>query len=262
MLRDKSEIRRRLSRNRHWALYALADLDDELFAECDWRAGAHDSLALVFRGMAIQPIFVTGNSGDVRELLLDLGVARGYLNLCEHQVHVADGIYVYRERHTMRRMFIDDGAGLAAATAREDVVVSLGPADEAEVRGLYALGDGAGIGFAPFQLATGAFCGVRAPGGQLIAVAGVHVLSIAEGVAGVGNVFTHPSHRNRGYAQVVTSAVVRGIRSRGVETIGLNVETSNAPAIRAYERIGFVAAFDYVEGAADRVESPGHHGVA
>ncbi|MBC8166625.1 MAG: GNAT family N-acetyltransferase, partial [Bryobacteraceae bacterium] len=84
---------------------------------------------------------------------------------------------------------------------------------------------------------------------------GVHVVSQNESVAGVGNIFTRSDFRGRGLAQSVTSAVVRTLVEAGIRTIGLNVEYTNAAAIRAYEAIGFRTRFHYYEGVADRRSS-------
>ncbi len=247
-LRDKSEIRRRLERDRHWALYALADLDEGMFEHCDWWAGSGDSSALVFRALQIRPIFVMGDAGETRGLLAEVGEATGYLNLQPHQLEAATGLYTYRgERHQMERMFVEELRPRAAGR-----VELLGPAHVGEIESLYGTGDGGGIAFAAFQLATGMFRGIRGESGELVAVAGVHVLSRNEGVAGVGNIFTHPNHRGRGYAQAATSAVVTALREAGIATIGLNVEHDNAAAIAAYERIGFRTRFHYFEGVAGR----------
>jgi ribosomal protein S18 acetylase RimI-like enzyme len=244
-LTNKSEIRHLLSTDREWSLYALADLDDGVFEHCDWWA-LPDALALVFRGIAIHPIFVLGDAASTRKLLAALPEPTGYLNLKTHQLVASEGIYRYRQCHEMRRMFLDTfqrGSGITEP---------LGPQDCGDIERLYASGDGGGIAFAPFQLHTGFFRGVRRDG-ELVAVAGVQVASRNEGVAAVGNIFTRPVCRGQGLAQTVTSAVVMALREAGIQTIGLNVENTNAAAIRAYERVGFRAHFSYSEGIADRL---------
>jgi ribosomal protein S18 acetylase RimI-like enzyme len=145
----------------------------------------------------------------------------------------------------MIRMFLD------GSPEYEDSAEPLGPADCEEIEALFATGDGGGTGFGSFQLKTGLFRGIREDG-KLIAVGGVHVVSQTESVAGVGNIFTRPDARGRGLAQRVTSSVVAALRRAGIRTIGLNVEHTNAPAIRAYERVGFVRRFRYYEGVAER----------
>ena len=243
-LTDKSEIRRRLNIDHEWSLYALADLDDALFQHCRWWA-LDDSLALVFDGIEIRPIFVLGDAESTRELLGALPVSAGYLNLKPHQMEAAEGIYRYRDVHQMQRMFLEDLK--PAAGAAEPV----GARDLEQIERLYASGDGGGIAFAPFQLDTGFFYGIR-KGGELVSVAGVHVVSRNEGVAGVGNIFTRPDCRGQGLAQIVTSAVAIALKKAGIQTIGLNVEHTNVGAIRVYERVGFRTHFSYDEGMADR----------
>lgn len=244
-IKDKSEIRRRLNCDREWSLYALADLDDGMFEHCDWWASGN-SVALVFRALAIRPIFVLGDIRSTRELLAALPESSGYLNLKSEQLDGADGIYRYRERRQMQRMFLERleySAGDAEPLARKDAE---------QVKQLYAHGDGGGIAFAPFQLETRFFRGIRRRG-ELVAVAGVHVVSHNESVAGVGNIFTHPDWRGQGLASIVTSAVAMALKDAGIRTIGLNVEHTNTRAIRVYERVGFRAHFIYYEGEAHRV---------
>jgi predicted GNAT family acetyltransferase len=102
------------------------------------------------------------------------------------------------------------------------------------------------------QLTTGFFRGVR-DAGTLVAIGGVQVVSVAEQVAAVGNVFVREDRRGRGLAQTVLSATVEAVLDVGIRTIGLNVKRTNAPAVRAYEALGFRRALVYYEGMADRV---------
>jgi GNAT superfamily N-acetyltransferase len=244
-LTDKATIRRRLEKEREWALYALADLDPGLFAQCEWRAGG-DALVLVFHGLAIRPIFTMGSGADLREILSVLPTASGYLNLQPDQLSAAEGVYAFRHRNEMQRMILRD------FVPRTGPTVPLGPSDCAEVEALYGTAPGAAIAFAPVQLATGLFRGVR-EAGDLVAVAGVQVASVTEQVAGVGNVFVREDWRGRGLAQTVLSATVQAVLHAGIRTIGLNVERTNSAAVRAYETLGFRTALIYYEGTADRV---------
>jgi len=246
---DKTEIRRTLNRDRDWSLYALADLDEGMFEHCDWLA-LGDSLALVFHAIAIRPIFVLGDAASTGALLAALPHDSGYLNLQPAQVAAARGHFEFRECHEMHRMILGE------FSPRDGAAEPLTGANLAEIERLYASGDGGGIAFAPFQLATGLFRGIRR-GGELVAVGGVQVVSRQEGVAACGNIFTHPGHRGQGLAQIVTSAVVQALREAGIATIGLNVASENAAAIRAYERIGFRTRCRYFEGPAVRAAKGG-----
>ncbi|MCC6062282.1 MAG: GNAT family N-acetyltransferase [Desulfurococcales archaeon] len=54
----------------------------------------------------------------------------------------------------------------------------------------------------------------------------------------IGDVYTRPEYRGRGYARAVTSAITREAVSTGA-LAALHVETSNEPALRVYKRIGY-----------------------
>lgn len=247
-LYDKAEIRRRLNQDREWSLYALADLDDGLFEHCEW-LGCGDGLALVFHALAIRPIFVIGGAAATRELLAALPEPSGYLNLKPHQLEAASEVYEFRQRHEMWRMLLADFRPRVNAAQSTQTLTR---EDSAAMQHLFESGDGGGIAFAPFQLDNGFFRGIRR-GGELVAAAGAQVVSSNEGVAAIGNIFTHPAFRGQGLAQTVTSAVVAALRAAGIATIGLNVADSNATAVRVYERVGFRACFRYYEGPAIRV---------
>jgi len=97
----------------------------------------------------------------------------------------------------------------------------------------------------------GVFYGVE-QAGQLISVAGTHLVSDAYSVGAVGNVMTHPDHRGHGYATLATRAVCAELIQRGIKTIVLNVRQDNAPAIRVYEKLRFVRYCPFYEGVIER----------
>ena len=179
-------------------------------------------------------------------LFRSLPVESGYLNLQAPLVQAADGHYAYRDRRDMHRMILD------TLVPRPGSAEPLTRKDRGHIEALFATDNSAGVAFAPSQLDTLYFRGVR-EGGALVAVAGIHVVSIQEGVAGVGNVFVRSDRRGRGLAQVVLSATVAAVQHAGVRTIGLNVDVTNLAAIQAYRNLGFRTRVRYVEGMADRV---------
>jgi ribosomal protein S18 acetylase RimI-like enzyme len=245
---DKAEIRRRLNQDRVWSLYALADLDDELFPDCDWFVEGEDALALVYRGIAIQPLFVLGPFEDVRALLQGLPADHGYLNLPFTHQAAADGLFEYDESYHMRRMLLDD----FRPSPGSENAVPLTRADSAAIAALYATGEDGGVAYGEQQLDAGFFRGVWRDR-RLDAVAGTHVVSRNEGVAGVGNIFVHPEHRGQGLAQAVTSAVVAALITAGIPSIGLNVELGNDAAYAVYKKLGFRTRLEYLEGPARRI---------
>ncbi|QUD89626.1 GNAT family N-acetyltransferase [Phenylobacterium montanum] len=112
-------------------------------------------------------------------------------------------------------------------------VLTLGDADAPEMLEL-ALMTRPG----PFSTAThrlGRFIGVR-EGGRLVAMAGERMQP--DGFCEVSGVCTHPDHRGRGYAKILSSIVGRRILARG-EIPFLHAYETNAGAIRLYEDLGF-----------------------
>jgi predicted GNAT family acetyltransferase len=112
-------------------------------------------------------------------------------------------------------------------------IVELGDADAPEMLALATLTEPG-----PFLSRThrlGRFLGVRIEG-RLAAMAGERMK--LDGFTEVSGVCTHPDFRGRGLAGALSAAVAGSIRERG-ETAFLHAYSSNTPAIRLYERLGF-----------------------
>jgi predicted GNAT family acetyltransferase len=73
---------------------------------------------------------------------------------------------------------------------------------------------------------------------QIVSVAGVHVYPPRFNVPAVANVAIRTHMRGNGFAQSVTARLCQKLVDN-VEHVGLSVEGSNEPAIRAYKNIGF-----------------------
>lgn len=54
------------------------------------------------------------------------------------------------------------------------------------------------------------------------------------------SMWTAPTHRRQGVGRMLVNEVLSWARSRGAETLTLMVTSGNEPAIRFYERLGFV----------------------
>jgi ribosomal protein S18 acetylase RimI-like enzyme len=92
--------------------------------------------------------------------------------------------------------------------------------------------------FRPGLVEHGVFYGVR-EGARLVAAGGTHIVAQSVGIAALGNIFTLPEARGRGYGSAITAAVVRELQALSCRDIFLNVARSNVGAIRVYERLGF-----------------------
>jgi RimJ/RimL family protein N-acetyltransferase len=73
-------------------------------------------------------------------------------------------------------------------------------------------------------------------GGKLLSYAG-SFLQLPQ-VWMIGGVYTHPKHRNKGYATLAVSAVTEEAL-KNAEAAALFVRSDNYPAIKAYEKIGY-----------------------
>jgi predicted GNAT family acetyltransferase len=87
----------------------------------------------------------------------------------------------------------------------------------------------------------GRYLGIRR-NGDLVAMAGERFR--VAGATEVSAICTHPDHRGQGLAERLTMIVVDGILARG-ELPFLHVITDNTPAIRLYEKLGFVVGIEY-----------------
>jgi ribosomal protein S18 acetylase RimI-like enzyme len=65
------------------------------------------------------------------------------------------------------------------------------------------------------------------------------VITMADGVANIGNFITIPSERGKGLARAVAASLGHLLFDRGVQAITLTTTDENSPAWRAYEAAGF-----------------------
>jgi ribosomal protein S18 acetylase RimI-like enzyme len=100
------------------------------------------------------------------------------------------------------------------------------------------------------MLETGKYFGAREQG-RLVSIAGVHVFSEVYRVATLGNITTHPDHRNQGFGRKVTARLCQEL-SGEVDFIGLNVKIDNQSAISLYQSLGFKMGPRYGEYALKR----------
>jgi predicted GNAT family acetyltransferase len=129
------------------------------------------------------------------------------------------------------QMICDD---LAPAPREPDFeIVALGDDDAAEMLALATLTRPGPFFARTHQL--GDFIGVKVDG-RLAAMAGERMKPA--GFTEVSGVCTHPDHRGRGYAGVLSHQVAQRIIGRG-ETPFLHAFADNAPAIGLYETLGF-----------------------
>ncbi len=235
-----------------WCVYALGDLEPALAAKCSWYWNEGDlrALVLIYRGYSPPILFVMGQAELTAGLVREIGLEPAL------SLHVQPEIVPLL---AARYQITDEKADWRMAVRAEDFrpasvenTVLLGQADLDRVKLLYADGEASGESpeyFAAGSLRDGVFHGVL-EGDELVAVAGTHLVSVAEGVAAIGNVYTRRDRRGLGLAAQTASAVFSDLTDRGIRTIALNVRQQNAQAIRVYQRLGFRKHCEFREGIA------------
>lgn len=260
LLTDPTTVRQILETDRSWAAYALGDLDAEQFPHCEWHAPAdgETALLLLYRRFGTPVLFTLGEPAALEPLLDEVAQEpRCYLSIRVEILPLVKARYRVRDEMAMWRMILDP----ARPPAPDPAAIRLTLGDLPALRALFADGEAAGEApdfFFPEMVERGVFFGIR-EGEALIAVAGTHLMSVAESVAAVGNVYTRRDRRGRGLAARTTSTVTAELWRMGLRTIALNVAQQNTAAIRAYERVGFARYCPFYEGLAvrGRLDSPG-----
>lgn len=251
-LADRAAIRAFLNRDRALTAYALGDLDDAFWPESAfygaWRDGALVALLLVYGGLEPAVLTAFGEVEGVRAIFERHPLPTEVYYLFPPELGKVLAAY-YALPHACQewRMVLDRARFVRPA---HNCAVRICPDQADTLAALYQQAAEPGesvVAFNPWQIAHGVFYGVWERD-VLVATAGTHVWSVAERVAAIGNVFTHPAHRARGYATACTAAVVADALAAGLDPVVLNVRHGNDAAIRVYERLGFRRTCAFLEG--------------
>ncbi len=254
-LKDKARIEVFLRKNVELHIYSLGDLDDFFWPQTTWYGWEEDGelqdIVLLYSGTKVPTVVgITERpavlSARMREAI-PLLPPRFY-------GHLSPGVEdVFRQMHRVEshgphyKMALRNAWRLAGTDCTG--VVRLEPHDQNELAQLYA-DSYPGNWFDPRMLQTGRYFGLRVAG-RLISAAGIHVYSEQYGVAAIGNVVTHPAHRNKGYAKLVTARLGQSLREK-VQHIGLNVQADNHAAMACYSKLGFEIVGPYGEFTVER----------
>lgn len=241
-----AKIQAILETDRNWCAYALADLDPSELPYSDWLVGRH-AVILVYKATDPPVLFAHGDPGGLEVCFRDVKPGEYAFALTGTQRALVRGRLRPWQEQRMWRMGLNPQEFPGAEDGEVD---PLDPSDEEEIVALFADNPDRPDAFYSRQLEQGTFFGIRQEG-DLVSVAGTHVVSKAFGVGAVGNVFTRPDRRGRGLGTRVTAAVVARLLTMGLQTIVLNVSMENLPAQASYRRLGFWPYCGYYEGLAE-----------
>jgi ribosomal protein S18 acetylase RimI-like enzyme len=235
-----------LEEDRAWCAYALADMEPPFVDRTEWLVGQR-AAAMVYRGLTPPWLFAHGDPDEVDDLLRALPAgAYQYGLLATHRSRLGARLVSEREAHMWRMVLRpEDFQGGRAVGAQ-----ALERGDLPDLVALFGGHPDRPDSFDPGQLETGAFFGIRQDG-ELVAVAGTHVIGRRARVAAIGNVFTHPEYRRRGFAARASASVIEALLREEIETIVLNVAMANGPALALYRGLGFMPFCGYYEGVGE-----------
>ncbi len=243
MQADVVALRQILQRDPIWSVYALADLQPAFAPYCRWTMvdGANGAAVLLLFSALQPPIFfAAGDEAAVTEALACAELPeRVFVTLRPAHYDLLAHYYEWiAEPHHMVRMVLRNDLRVELPDLPN--LVRLLPGDAEAIAALYAHGGP----FTPdyfdaYQLDDGVFYGVRDEQGALIAVGGTHIIAHAEQMAAIGNMYTRPDQRGKGYARAVLGAIIAELHAQNVTTIVLNVDENNGAARKIYERYGF-----------------------
>lgn len=248
--RDRALLLQLLNADRAYSAYAIGDLEPALFDQCEWFLAQHErgpwAIALLFKGLDPHALLLYGDPrGSAVVLGTAMRPARAYSILQENHLGALEAHYALAEQKRMVRMVWNAAHPLPAPNP---LAFRLTGANLTDLQSLYRIY--AEVHFSPYQLLDGVFYGIERDG-RLVSVAGTHLVSPTYSVAAIGNVFTHPDYRGRGYANACTSGVVRELSSQ-VDTLVLNVGKDNVAAQRIYRKLGFAPHCEFLEAMAYR----------
>lgn len=253
-LHDKSVIEPCLRRSPELHVYSLGDLDDFFWPHTTWYAEDNvepEAIALVYAGFTTPTLLGLSERPAAMKSLLESIL---HLLPIEFYAHLSPGLErIFAETHELDPHGAHHKMALLDPSKAQDFdcseVVQLKKNDLQDILELYADAYPQ-CWFDERMLETEQYFGIREKG-KLVSVAGVHVYSETYGVAALGNIATHPSHRGKGYATLATARLCQSMMLR-VEHIGLNLKIGNEQALSLYRKLGFDVVASYGEFAMKR----------
>ena len=269
-----------LSQDPVWAAYAIADLRPDLARHCRWLVAPDASgLALLYFGLVPPVLLTTGSQAGVAAALTGADLPDElFLSILPSHLPAVEQHYQQIVPREMVRMVLPQGTTVPAP---DQPARRLTSADASRLNVLYGHGgDYAPDAFDPCQLEDGYFFGIENGDGTLAAAGGTHVAfrtespspttansnpsrylspvdaTVSQGVAAIGNIYTRPDCRGKGYGIAVTSSISRALQEDGFRVIVLNVDEQNLVARSIYEKLGFDVHCLFIEGLAREVQRP------
>lgn len=240
--------------------YLLGDLDDRLFPQCQWicvygERREMQELLLVYHGSTPPTLMAlkTGASlGHAAEEILEILPDNFALQTNSPELMTAlAGSYTLRPPRALLKMGLTSFRPPPVNDYLE-AVEPLTASDADELAAFYQLAYPDGY-YNADHLHLGHWCCYR-ENERVVGAVGVHVCSDHYQVAVIGGCAVDPGFRGNGIATALVAHLITEL-VEPEKRISLNVEASNAPAIRCYEKLGFQTTHRLIESVATRMRS-------
>jgi len=239
---DPDYLRSILLSDASYSAYAIAHLEPGLFARCQWwraSSGRAQGLVLHTHG-GLGPALVTFGDSPAVDAIFHIhpGPRLSFATFKTEHLPVIERHFMVSRKRVMQRMVVAEAGFRRVEKPAGDAVTIqlLRGTDISQINRLYST-EGGPASYSYRNIEEGVYYGVGVEG-RLVSIAGTHVVSPVEKVAVVGNVFTHPRHRGRGWATLATSAVTEHLLKECANVL-LTVETTNLSAVHLYEKLGY-----------------------
>jgi GNAT superfamily N-acetyltransferase len=244
--RDRAGLEVFLRKDPYLHFYELGDLQDKLFPNARWFVitdrGEITAAALLYTAKEINVFYLLEDSAHeaAKELLAGISgklPEKIYCLLSPYLMDVISEKYSFEKPVSYDKMKLTGDIFIGRNIKYPEYTYRIN-SNDAEAVGEFLRGINPAAFFNEGMLKTGKYFCIR-KNASLLATAGVHLYSKEYSVAAIGNVATMPDERGKGYATSVTASLCADLW-HDVKTIGLNVRSDNAPAIKIYQNIGFV----------------------
>lgn len=248
ILSDKKAILEYLEEDPELQIYSIGDLDDFYIERTTWFGLVDNNeiraIALLYSGVEIPTLIALNRKTEPLAFLL--GKIRPILPEKFYAHLSTQLIDVFGEENIIENFGLHYKMILKGTTEEmnDPAIRRLTCDDEGSAWKFYREAY-PGTWFDSRMLETGKYFGYYS-GETLVGIAGVHVYSPEYGVAALGNIAVHPDFRGSGICYKLTSALCNDL-SDNIRLTGLNVKSDNEPAIRCYQKAGFIIAGEYEE---------------
>ena len=246
---DRAALAQRLQANRYNAAYALAQLDDDAWPDAEFFSCATpggESIVCHSRGGLGNATTLAGPADGVAAIIqLHPGFPHTFAIADPGHADALESVYSFRQITRMMRMLVTRDTFRPMNREAQPILAA-----HVDLLNRLYNAEGDPTHYRREHIAEACYWGV-VDEERLVAVAGTHAIGRSHSIAILGNVFTHPRFRGRGHATTATSAVTAALLEQ-VDEVVLSVNPENAPAVRAYQKLGYRHVCDIIEASATR----------